>query len=163
MKFKQKCLHIVGGKKSGKTALVEWLIGGLKKKGYRVGALKHSMHNHPIDREGSDSYRMQKAGAQPTVFWTKEGVGIFFGKPDEFQIEEVLQFVYKDIDILIIESFSAAEGPKIVIDDGSGGREQFKNVIAVVSEHQPERGLPVFGKYDPQLIRFIEDYFNLKS
>ncbi len=163
MNFKQKCLHIVGSKNSGKTTLVEWLIGGLRKKGYRVGALKHSMHNHPIDREGRDSYRMQKAGAQPTVFWTKEGVGIFFGKPEESQIEEVLSFVYKDIDILIIESFSAADGPKIVIDDGSGVGKQFKNVIAIVSEHPLDCGLPVFGRRDPQLIRFIEDYFNLKS
>lgn len=61
-------LAFVGRKNSGKTQLLEKLVGELTQRGYRVGTLKH--HGHPgfdIDVEGKDSWRLTQAGSRFSV------------------------------------------------------------------------------------------------
>ena len=48
---------------SGKTTLLLKVIAYLKEKGYKVAALKHDGHDFEMDKEGKDTYRMKKAGA----------------------------------------------------------------------------------------------------
>ena len=48
---------------TGKTTLVTQLIGELKERGYKVGALKHDAHQFEIDHPGKDSYRFTESGA----------------------------------------------------------------------------------------------------
>ena len=61
-------ISVVGKSRSGKTGLVESLIRGLKKKGYKVGTVKHHFHgDFDIDHEGKDSWRHSNAGADTVV------------------------------------------------------------------------------------------------
>ena len=154
-------LQIVGPKNSGKTTHVEWLISGLKKKGIKVGALKHSVHAHPIDRPGSDSFRMQVAGASPTVFWSAGGLGVFYPEVDQEVGSKLLAKIFTEVDLVVVESFSSANGPKLVIDPEGDQWQQFENVIAIVSEKSLKTHLPVFKKLDPALIDLVIGYFNL--
>lgn len=157
-------LHIVGAKNSGKTYLLQWLIEQLTDCGLRIGALKHSMHNHPIDKPGSDSEKLRQAGANPTAFWANEGLAVFFPHPEEEEGWEIMRKVFSGVDLLLIESFGRATGPKIVITDGTDQWENWGNIIALVSEHSLPAlagDFPVFGKNDPRLLQFILDYFHL--
>ena len=56
-------LSIVSKKNCGKTTLLEKLIPELKRRGYRVGTLKHDIHGFDIDHEGKDTFRHKAAGA----------------------------------------------------------------------------------------------------
>jgi molybdopterin-guanine dinucleotide biosynthesis protein MobB len=157
-------LHIVGAKNSGKTFLLRWLIEQLTACGLRIGALKHSMHNHPIDKPGSDSEKLRQAGANPTAFWANEGLAVFFSHPEENEGWEIIRRIFSGVDLLLIESFGRATGPKLVITDGTDQWQQWSHVIALVSGGPVPASagkFPIFGKNDPRLLQFVLDYFNL--
>lgn len=52
---------------TGKTTLLEKVIGSLKRRGYRVGVIKHDAHRFEIDHPGKDSYRLTAAGADDPI------------------------------------------------------------------------------------------------
>lgn len=58
-----KRIHIIGGKNHGKTTLVTELVQELTARGYRVGTIKHTHHQHELDAPGKDSHRHREAGA----------------------------------------------------------------------------------------------------
>ncbi len=58
-----KRLHVIGGKNHGKTTLVVDLIAELTSRGFRVGSIKHTHHEHELDIPGKDSHRHRSAGA----------------------------------------------------------------------------------------------------
>src|SRR3989304_3943270 len=58
-------VSILGKSGAGKTTLLEALIPALARRGYRTAVIKHTSHGFDLDREGKDSYRLQKAGANP--------------------------------------------------------------------------------------------------
>ena len=60
-------IAIVGNSGAGKTTLLERLIPALKRKGLRVGAIKHDAHRFDIDHPGKDSHRLTAAGADTMV------------------------------------------------------------------------------------------------
>ncbi|WP_461394974.1 molybdopterin-guanine dinucleotide biosynthesis protein B, partial [Deferrisoma sp.] len=57
---------------TGKTTLLEKVIGELTRRGYRVGTIKHDAHRFEIDHEGKDSWRLTRAGASPMVISSAE-------------------------------------------------------------------------------------------
>lgn len=56
-------ISIIAKSGTGKTTLLEKLIAELKRRGYRMGTMKHDAHQFDIDREGEDSWRLTQAGA----------------------------------------------------------------------------------------------------
>ena len=54
---------MIGRKNSGKTTLVSELVTEFTARGYRVGTIKHTHHQHELDVPGKDSYRHREAGA----------------------------------------------------------------------------------------------------
>ena len=60
-------ISIVGKSKSGKTTLISKLIPELKKRGYRIGVIKHAFHKFEIDKKGKDSWQHKEAGAETVV------------------------------------------------------------------------------------------------
>ncbi|MEZ4526178.1 MAG: molybdopterin-guanine dinucleotide biosynthesis protein B [Desulfobacterales bacterium] len=51
----------------GKTTLIEKLIPELKKRGYRIGTVKHTHHTIEADKKGKDSARHKMAGADTVI------------------------------------------------------------------------------------------------
>ncbi|HFE64289.1 MAG TPA: molybdopterin-guanine dinucleotide biosynthesis protein B [Caldithrix sp.] len=158
-----RVLHVVGPKNSGKTALLKFLIGELNQRGYRVGALKHSSHEHPLDKPGSDSHLFAESGANPVIFVTPEGFGVFFHAtpPEEQQV--IWKQAFEKADIVLVESFRSAEGAKIVILNEETRLEEIENILAVVSDTNPPFKYPVFRHNDPRLVDFILNHFQLKK
>ncbi|MEL6196195.1 MAG: molybdopterin-guanine dinucleotide biosynthesis protein MobB, partial [Myxococcota bacterium] len=48
---------VVGFKNSGKTTLLERLVGEIVGRGFSVSTLKHAHHVFDVDRPGKDSWR----------------------------------------------------------------------------------------------------------
>ena len=52
---------------TGKTTLMEKLIGEIVRRGYKVGAVKSDCHGFEMDVPGKDSWRFAQAGASATA------------------------------------------------------------------------------------------------
>lgn len=109
-------LGVVGPSDSGKTTLVERLADRLMKRG-RVATIKHLTHAPEVDTEGKDTARHRAAGAATTYGLTDdEG---WFATGEDRTLEDALDTLAPDYDYAIVEGFSDATIPQVVL----GGRD----------------------------------------
>ena len=106
-------LSIVGKSESGKTTLIEKLIPELKRRGFRVGIVKHAHHGFEIDRKGKDSYRHRKAGADAVMIASSGQIAMIKNGPGEC-LDDVIPY-FDDVDLLLTEGFKGDHAPKIEI------------------------------------------------
>ena len=109
---RQKILAVSGVKNSGKTTLLEKLIPALARRGLRTAVLKHDGHRFAADREGTDTWRLLRAGAM--------GAAVFDG--EKFQAvkyaavtETELAALYPEADVIFLEGFKSSAYPKIEV------------------------------------------------
>jgi len=155
MGYSFRPLAFVGPSGSGKTTLIEKLIARLSSQGVRVGAIKRSHHRVDIDREGKDSWRFRRAGANPTAV-AGEGFIAHMEKTDKkIELDQLLKKFEGKADIVLIEGFKNENVPRFAFA-GSGGGEGApadvadENVMGFVIEGEtgPGRfgGKPVFRR-----------------
>ena len=156
-----KVLHIVGSKNSGKTTLIRFLIRELSSRRIKVAALKHSSHQHPLDKPGSDSQRFaesfRQAGASPVIFANPDGFAVFSYGISLASEEEFIKKALKDVDIVLVESFRSAAGKKILVLDDKDFPDDSEEVIAVVGNKTKPMRHPIFSPNDLGLVQFVLD------
>lgn len=167
--FKDKAnipvLCFVGTSNSGKTTLIEKVIGLLTQRGYKVATVKHTHKEFKMDSEGKDSWRHMAAGAKTVVLASLAQFAVMSETNHELTIEEVLErFIANDTDILIVEGFKQDKYPKIEVyrKDVSGDLRctNDPSVIALASDGAHEVNIPVFGINNAEEITgFIEKRF----
>jgi molybdopterin-guanine dinucleotide biosynthesis protein MobB len=89
-------VSIVGRSNSGKTTLIEKLIIELRRRGYRVGTIKHNSHGFDIDHEGKDSWRHKKAGAQVTVIASPHRIAVIEDVNRDYELSELMDHYIRD-------------------------------------------------------------------
>ena len=97
---------------TGKTTLIEKLILALKAQGLRLGVIKHDAHDFDIDKEGKDSWRFSKAGADMTLISSATKTAVVEQRPRSFQ--ENLSMLH-DLDLVIVEGYKQETIPRIGI------------------------------------------------
>ena len=129
-------VSIVAKSGTGKTTLLEKLIGELKRRGYRVGAVKHDAHKFDIDREGKDSWRLTQAGADTMLITSPAKVALV--KQNRNGIEppllEAIAAYCGDLDIVLTEGFKKSSMPKIEVHR----RERSERLLCRDEEHDPQ-------------------------
>ena len=106
-----------GFSNSGKTTLIERLIGELILRGKKVSAIKQSGHPVSMDTEGKDTHRFSKAGADPVILTSTVATNVMFNKPLETnEIIDLIATINKP-DIIIIESVRDKDIMKFRIGD----------------------------------------------
>ena len=95
-------LSIVAPSKTGKTTFLEHLIPLLCAEQIRVGALKHC-HHSLSERENTDSMRLQKSGASPSIATCSSNFNMFLP-------------LFSGCDLLLVEGFRKANLPSIVLE-----------------------------------------------
>jgi molybdopterin-guanine dinucleotide biosynthesis protein B len=101
----------VGVSGSGKTTTLEYLISRLTKEGYKVGAIKHiHREKFTIDKEGTNTYRLSKAGSIVTVAISPEEIAIIKKTTSALNsLNEIICMLEKEqLDIVFIEGFHSA-------------------------------------------------------
>ena len=101
-----KTVAVVGFKDSGKTRVVEALVGELTRRGYRVGTLKHTAENIEFDTPGKDTARHREAGAVATAILRQDAAAFFID--GHVPISDAARAL-GDLDILIIEGFKTVD------------------------------------------------------
>lgn len=119
---------------TGKTTLIEKLIISLKEQGLRVAVIKHDAHNFEIDREGKDSWRFTKAGADMTIISSSQKTAII--EQRERTLWQNISMIH-DVDLILVEGYKQESLPKIGIyrkATGKGLPSEIDRYIAVVTD-----------------------------
>jgi molybdopterin-guanine dinucleotide biosynthesis protein MobB len=87
---------------SGKTTLIEQLLGRFVGRDLKVAVVKHGIHGPDIDREGKDSDRFFNAGADVIMRGSSQ---VFFRGhgTDPATLEEVLELACPYYDLILVE------------------------------------------------------------
>ena len=158
-------LQVVGRKKSGKTRLIENLIGELVKRGYRIASIKHTSHDHDFDRPGTDSWRHRKAGSESTIILSPHNWICHSSLPGENTMRTLEETLFRDKDLVICEGDRERETPMI---ECVGRRQEpiFRDrasIIALISEDRSVDGVPNFDPANiSELAQWIIKEFGLK-
>jgi molybdopterin-guanine dinucleotide biosynthesis protein B len=160
---KPEIVAIIGKSGSGKTTLLEKLIPVMKSRGYKLGIVKHVFHGFEIDREGKDSWRHKRAGADATLVLTADTIAMVKDVHEPSLLE--MAAYLSDMDLIIAEGFKGSSVPKIEIfrNDDPHREPLFvggTSIVALVTDtgHRPD--VPVFSLDDvDSLADFMEEKF----
>ena len=155
-------ISIVGKSESGKTTLIEKLIPELKRRGYRIGVIKHAFHEFEFDKPGKDSWRHRAAGAD-TVLVAAPG-SIVMVKNGQGETLDELEGYFRDMDLVLTEGFKRGNKPQIEIFRKERHQQPLpagnSNLVALVTNADIELNVPTFGLEDiVPLADLIEDKF----
>ncbi|MCY0859839.1 MAG: molybdopterin-guanine dinucleotide biosynthesis protein B [Sulfolobaceae archaeon] len=125
------CIAQIKGKKdSGKTAVIEKVIGMLRTNfpGITIAVFKHS--HHSLDLQGKDTDRFRRAGADVIVFQEGEEESVIF--LPGFQGFKLIDLI--PVDVVLIEGFSKIDVSRsFEIDNVSQieetSRKVFENLV----------------------------------
>ncbi|MCY4302704.1 MAG: molybdopterin-guanine dinucleotide biosynthesis protein B [Aestuariivita sp.] len=131
-----KIYGVVGWKNTGKTSLIERLLGEITNRGYRVSTVKHAHHSFDVDQEGKDSFRHRKAGATEVLLASRCRFALMheFRNEDEPKLETLLSLL-SPVDLVLVEGYK--------------GDSHFK-----IEAHRAQTDHPLIAREDP-LIRAI--------
>jgi len=155
-------VHVVGRQNHGKTTLIVALVGEFRRRGIRVGTIKHSRHTHELDTPGKDSYQHRQAGGEPAAVVTRNLIGVFLPRPDAC-VYERLATLYADCEIVIVEGDIEAPGVKIEVWRAAVGSTclaaERSDIVAVVSDDGPLVRVPVWPRHD--IVRLADHVWTL--
>jgi molybdopterin-guanine dinucleotide biosynthesis protein B len=140
-------LCIVGASGSGKTTLIERLIPALRRRGLKIGTIKHMNHDFEIDVEGKDSWRHREAGATQTFIASPFKVAMIMSVERDRPLEELVQS-FAEVDLVLAEGYKGHRGPKVEVFRPELHEKPLcqddRELLAVVSEAQRDFGVPQF-------------------
>ena len=89
------------------------MIPELKKRGYRIGTVKHTFHGFDTDKKGKDSWRHKAAGAETVVVVSKGKIAMV--KNENCETLSGLEKYFDDMDLIITEGFKRKNRLKIEV------------------------------------------------
>jgi molybdopterin-guanine dinucleotide biosynthesis adapter protein len=155
--MKQNVIGITGWKNSGKTTLAEKLVAHFVRMGLKVATVKHAHHEFDIDREGTDSFRHRKAGAQEVAIVSDRRWALMheLNAEREPPLAEVLAKL-SPCDLVIVEGYKREGHAKIEVRRSGGGPPlaPADMSIAAIAADAPIQGdaLPVFDLNDVEAV-----------
>jgi molybdopterin-guanine dinucleotide biosynthesis protein MobB len=164
-------ISIVAKSRTGKTTLLEKLIAELKRRGYRVGVIKHDAHNFEIDHTGKDSWRLTQAGADTMMISSAAKLAMIEMNhaSEEPSLDDLLNKYFMNVDIVLTEGFKKNTLPKIEVHRKERspsllcrGEEYDETLIALASDEKFDVDVPVFDINDfVGICNFIETKYLL--
>ena len=140
-----RVIGIAGWKNSGKTTLAERLVAELASRGRTVATVKHAHHDADVDREGTDSFRHRKAGAQEVMLVTARRWALMHeGRENEPEpsLGDILARL-SPCDVVVVEGYKHGDHAKIEVRR-SGAKDRSAlpasaNVVAIAADYPMRR------------------------
>jgi molybdopterin-guanine dinucleotide biosynthesis protein B len=104
-------ISIVGKSGVGKTTALERVIGELKRRGYKVGTVKHDTHGFDLDKPGKDSWRHAQAGSDAVVISGPHKMALIRQLEAEMPLDEIVRLM-GNVDLVITEGYKRGDKPK---------------------------------------------------
>ena len=137
---------------TGKTTLLEKLIPLLKERGLRVAVVKQDAHRFQVDREGKDSWRLTRAGADVTAITSQERAVVMENRP--LPLETFLDRI-RDVDVILTEGYKHGDWPKILLHRRATGKPlplAPEECIAVLTDEKLETCTPCYPLDDVETV-----------
>ncbi len=147
-------ISIISKKRAGKTTFIVKLIQEMKKRGYRVGTLKHDTHGFDIDHEGKDTYKHKQAGSETVVISSPWKISLIKDVSEEMTVDTLVSSYFMDVDIVITEGYKSANKPQIEIFRSSAHESplyrkgEVTPLIAMASDINIETDVPLYDIND---------------
>ena len=145
---KPQVIAVVGTKKSGKTTTIENLIKELKRRGYKIGVIKHVPEpDFTIDTPGKDTWRYAQAGATTIVSASAKEIATIEKISLETITLNALLKKCKNEDVIFIEGLKKKIDKKRSIykiavvrtmDEALTAAETYKPILAFSGEYSTE-------------------------
>ena len=158
-------ISIVGNSGAGKTTFLEKLIRELKRRAYRVAAIKHDAHNFQMDHPGKDTYRLAEAGSDIVIISAPDRLALLEAVREERTLDELVAMVSDRVDIVLTEGYRRAAKAKIEVSRRDFGSELVakpQDLLALVTDQQFDLDIPHFGLNDAAAVAdLLERRFSL--
>jgi molybdopterin-guanine dinucleotide biosynthesis protein len=169
-------VSVVGFKNSGKTGVAVALIGELRRRGLRVGALKHG-HHFRLDTPGTDSWRLtHEGGADPVLLAGPEGFAFMGSWPEgrEPGAGALLARHFPGMDLVVVEGYKGeplprvevhrvgSNAPLLCMEEGAEAAPFLALVVDDPGGVAGHEGLPVLGWGAPETASRLADLIEEK-
>lgn len=152
---------VAKGTNSGKTYLMEKLVGEFKSRGKKVSAVKHGTHRMEMDKEGKDTWKFARQGADRIILFSDRALLLYELKAPD--LDHLVSLAREGADIVLVEGFKNGPFKKIeVFNPGLYGTplcldEPSGDYLAIVSREYTDVNLPWFSFEDVRgICDFIE-------
>lgn len=146
-----RLVAITGRKNTGKTMVMVGLVAEFRRRGLRVGTIKHTHHEFEADRPGTDSWRHRAAGAEVAVIVSPAQLGLVRTQAGDQPLESLAAEFCAGCDLVLAEGFKEAPVPRVEVLR-RGIQETLMALpqppIAVVADFTPDVALPLFRHDD---------------
>ncbi len=157
-----KILSLVGYSDSGKTTLLVKIVTALKKRGYRIGTIKHDTHGFQIDYPGKDSYKHFQAGSDATMILSSTKLALVKRLTQSTSLDRIVRHYFADMDLVLTEGFKHDNKPKIEILRGKHIQTPLclpkDKLIALVTNKPIGKEYDKIPKFKPDDIKQITDF-----
>ncbi|HOX00699.1 MAG TPA: molybdopterin-guanine dinucleotide biosynthesis protein B, partial [Deltaproteobacteria bacterium] len=104
---------VAKGTNSGKTYLMEKLVGEFKARGKKVTAVKHGTHRMEVDKEGKDTWKFAQQGADRIILFSDRALLLYeLKEPD---LDHLVSLAREGSDIVLVEGFKSGPFKKIEV------------------------------------------------
>lgn len=147
---------------TGKTTLLQKLVPALRRRGRRIGYLKHAHHDFEVDRPGKDSFEIRAAGALQVLLasadrWVLQSVREASGQDPDLE-EMLARFDPGQIDLILVEGFKYSAFPKLEVHRAILGKPYLypadPDIRALITDGMAPAGAhpPLLPLGDPEAI-----------
>jgi molybdopterin-guanine dinucleotide biosynthesis protein B len=159
MKKTPPVICIVGRAGSGKTHLLTELVKILKKRGYRIGTVKHHIHgDFEIDKKGKDTWKHWQAGSDTVVISSPTKIAMIKKTNQDTPLDRLILDYLSDRDLVLADGYNLSGKPRILIQQTPDDPAIFnKGEILAVTTSITKENPPSQGEIE-RLADKIEQY-----
>jgi molybdopterin-guanine dinucleotide biosynthesis protein B len=155
-------VSVVGKSGVGKTTALERIIRELKRRGHRVGTVKHDTHGFDVDKPGKDSWRHAQAGSDSVVISGPRKMVLIRQLDGEMGLDDIVGLM-GDLDLVITEGYKRGDKPKIEVTRLERGTEllcQPDELIGIMTDYVVDLPVPRFALDDAAgVVDLLEQLF----
>jgi molybdopterin-guanine dinucleotide biosynthesis protein B len=155
-------VSMVGKSGVGKTTVLERVIHEIKRRGYKLGTVKHDTHGFEIDKPGKDSWRHARAGSDAVAISGPRKMALVRQLEEEIGLDEIVRMM-GDVDLVITEGYKRGDKPKIEVTRLERGAEllcEAHELIGILTDHPVDMAVPQFALDDAEgVVNLLEKLY----
>jgi molybdopterin-guanine dinucleotide biosynthesis protein B len=141
---------MVGKSGVGKTTALERIIREIKRRGYKLGTVKHDTHGFDVDKPGKDSWRHSHAGSDSVVISGPRKMALIRQLDGEMPLDRIVSLM-GEVDLIITEGYKRGDKPKIEVTRLERGTEllcRSEELIGIMADYKVDMPVPQFALDD---------------